>query len=108
MRLKRNKSWSQRKPSVGSNWRLGTVALGHGSRQQILTGAVLLAMSSWHLYPIMEIWVNEIKPVDQNDELMKGGLITISAHGVDPYRFLACAITGLRTHEFHPESWVVV
>ncbi|KAJ8121735.1 hypothetical protein ONZ43_g1889 [Nemania bipapillata] len=59
----------------------GMELLVQGIPQQIQDGAVLLAISSWHLYPNMEVLVDEIKSVDMNDKLMKGGLITISAHG---------------------------
>ncbi|KAJ2986758.1 hypothetical protein NUW58_g4875 [Xylaria curta] len=69
--------------SVISAWTSAMCAmelLVQGIPQQVQDGAVLLAMSSWHLYPNMEVLVDEIKPVNLNDELMKGGLITISAH----------------------------
>ena len=59
--------------------------LVQGMPQQVRDGAVL-AISSWHLYPDMEVLVNETKAIDQNDELMNGGLITISAHGVGSNR----------------------
>ncbi|KAJ9137738.1 Nitrate reductase (NAD(P)H) [Pleurostoma richardsiae] len=55
--------------------------LVQGIPQRIQDGAVLLAMSSWHLYANMEVLVDEIRGIDQDDELMNGGFITISAHG---------------------------
>ncbi|KAH8590982.1 hypothetical protein B0O99DRAFT_520304, partial [Bisporella sp. PMI_857] len=56
--------------------------LVQGIPQQVQNGAVLLAMSSWHLYPNMEVLMGEIKDIDQHDELMNDALVTISRHGI--------------------------
>lgn len=58
-----------------------TERLVQGIPQRVQDGAVLLAISSWHLYPNMEVLVDQITPIDQNDELMNGAVLTISAHG---------------------------
>lgn len=38
-------------------------------------------MSSWHLYPNLQVLGHQVKEVDQNDPLMKGALLTVSALG---------------------------
>ncbi|KAH8774779.1 hypothetical protein F5883DRAFT_627898 [Diaporthe sp. PMI_573] len=48
--------------------------------QQIRDGAILLAISSWQLYPDMAVLSEVMKTVEQNDPLMKGSLLTFSAH----------------------------
>lgn len=55
--------------------------LVQGIPQQAQDGAILLAMSSWHLYPNMEVLLEETKDIKQHDELMNGALLTISAYG---------------------------
>ncbi|KAK7420394.1 hypothetical protein QQX98_002817 [Neonectria punicea] len=50
--------------------------------QRVQDGAVLLAMSSWHLYPDMEVLVGDCKTIHQSDTLMEGAIITLSTHGV--------------------------
>ncbi|KAM0466468.1 hypothetical protein ACHAP7_012221, partial [Fusarium lateritium] len=72
--------------SVIQAWKSAMGAMNNlvcGIPQQVQNGAILLAMSSWHLYPDMEVLVNQIAKIDQNDELMNGGLVTISAHGAN-------------------------
>lgn len=58
--------------------------LVQGMPQRVQDGAVLLAISSWHLYPDMEILVEQVKRVDQQDALMHGGLITLSKPAISP------------------------
>ena len=70
--------------SVIDAWRSAMSAMNRmvsGIPQQVQDGAILLAMSSWHLYPDMEVLANKTTKVDQNDGLLNGGLVTISAHG---------------------------
>ncbi|KAM3077388.1 hypothetical protein ACMFMG_006735 [Clarireedia jacksonii] len=52
--------------------------LVQGIPQRVHDGTILLAISSWHLYPNMYILVDQAKEVDQKDTLMNGALITIS------------------------------
>lgn len=54
-----------------------TEKLVQGIPQRVHNGAVLLAISSWHLYPDMEVLLDQTKEVEQNDKLMRGALITI-------------------------------
>jgi hypothetical protein len=70
--------------SVIEAWKSGMVAmdrLAQGIPQQVQEGAILLAMSSWHLYPNMQVLLEEIKDIEQHDELMAGALLTIPAYG---------------------------
>jgi hypothetical protein len=59
-------------------------SLVQGMPQHVQDGAVLLAISSWHLYPDMEVLVEQVKRVDQKDDLMHGGLITLSKPARSP------------------------
>ncbi|KAH7134953.1 hypothetical protein B0J11DRAFT_425484 [Dendryphion nanum] len=52
-----------------------------GVPQRVQEGAILLAISSWHLYPNMQVLTEDIKDVDQKDELMQNSLLTISNAG---------------------------
>jgi hypothetical protein len=52
--------------------------LVQGMPQRVQDGSILLAISSWHLYPNMHILVDQPKEVDQKDALMNGAIITIS------------------------------
>lgn len=52
--------------------------LVQGIPQRVADGGILLAVSSWHLYPNMEVLMEEVKKVDQGDELMRGAVITLS------------------------------
>ncbi|KAK3209884.1 hypothetical protein GRF29_44g966898 [Pseudopithomyces chartarum] len=70
--------------SVLEAWKSGMIAmdrLAQGIPQQVQEGAILLAMSSWHLYPNMQVLLEEIKDIEQHDELMAGALLTIPAYG---------------------------
>ncbi|CAI6339428.1 unnamed protein product [Periconia digitata] len=70
--------------SVLEAWRSGSIAMDRlvqGIPQQVQEGAILLAISSWHLYPNMEVLLENVKDIDQHDELMENALLTISAYG---------------------------
>ena len=67
--------------SVLEAWISGVSAMENlvkGIPQRVRNGAVLLAMSAWHLYPNMEVLADEIKHINQHDDLMNGALLTIS------------------------------
>jgi hypothetical protein len=70
--------------SVITAWKSALISmekLVQGVPQRVTNGAVLLAISSWHLYPDMEVLVNEVTSVNQGDELMNGAVLTISERG---------------------------
>lgn len=70
--------------SVLTAWTSALLAvdrLAQGIPQQVQDGAILLAISSWHLYPNMEVLLEEVKDINQNDEIMENGLLTIPAYG---------------------------
>ncbi|KAH8881977.1 hypothetical protein GQ53DRAFT_812359 [Thozetella sp. PMI_491] len=72
--------------SIVKAWISGMTAMdrmAQGMSMRIQDGSVLLAISSWHLYPDMEVLVEETKSIDQNDTLMRGSLLTVSTQGVD-------------------------
>ena len=52
-----------------------------GVPQRVQDGAILLAISAWHLYPVMHVLSENIIDVDQKDDLMTGSLLTISSYG---------------------------
>lgn len=54
--------------------------LVQGIPQQIRDGSILLAISSWHLYPDMAVLSDVMTRVEQNDPLMSGSLLTFSIH----------------------------
>jgi hypothetical protein len=67
--------------SVMKAWISAMEAMEHlvqGMPQRVQDGTILLAISSWHLYPNMHILVDQPKEVDQKDPLMNGALVTIS------------------------------
>lgn len=69
--------------SVIKAWTSAMVAMENlvqGIPQQIRDGAILLAISSWHLYPDMAVLSDVMTPVRQNDRLMNGSLLTFSVH----------------------------
>ncbi|TVY86441.1 hypothetical protein LAWI1_G007669, partial [Lachnellula willkommii] len=68
--------------SVMKAWISAMEAMEHlvqGIPQRVQNGTILLAISSWHLYPNMHILVDQPKEVDQKDPLMNGALVTISS-----------------------------
>ncbi|OTB05969.1 hypothetical protein M426DRAFT_48594, partial [Hypoxylon sp. CI-4A] len=72
--------------SIVKSWQTSLTAMDslvRGMPQRVQNGAVLLAISSWHLYPNMEILLERTQSIDQNDSLMSGAVLTISAYGVD-------------------------
>ncbi|KAL1872673.1 hypothetical protein Daus18300_004219 [Diaporthe australafricana] len=54
--------------------------LVQGIPQQIRDGAILLGISSWHLYPDMAVLSEVMTTVKQKDPLMNGSLLTFSVH----------------------------
>lgn len=69
--------------SVIKAWRSAMMAmekLVQGIPQQIRDGSIMLAISSWHLYPDMAVLSDVMKRVEQNDPLLNGSLITFSVH----------------------------
>lgn len=69
--------------SVMKAWTSAMMAmekLVQGIPQQIRDGSILLAISSWHLYPDMAVLSEVMTRVEQNDSLLNGSLITFSAH----------------------------
>ena len=52
-----------------------------GIPQRVTKGDILLAVSAWHLYPDLKVLSDEIKDVEQNDELTQGSVLTISSTG---------------------------
>ncbi|KAF2686429.1 hypothetical protein K458DRAFT_441932 [Lentithecium fluviatile CBS 122367] len=49
-----------------------------GVPQRVQDGAILLAISSWHLYPDIQVLGDVIQDISQKDELTAGSLLTIS------------------------------
>jgi hypothetical protein len=49
-----------------------------GVPQRVEDGSVLLAISSWHLYPKMHVLAENAKEIDQGDDLMNKSLLTLS------------------------------
>ncbi|KAE8383062.1 hypothetical protein BDV26DRAFT_277527 [Aspergillus bertholletiae] len=61
--------------SVIKAWRSGTEMVQNllmGISQRVNNGAVLLALSAWHLYPDMDVFCVSNKTVEQKDPLMSG------------------------------------
>ena len=53
-----------------------------GIPQSVENPEILLGLSSWHLYPDMEVVHDKVKHVDQKDRLVApGGIMTIGLHG---------------------------
>jgi hypothetical protein len=52
-----------------------------GVPQRVQDGAVLLAISSWHLYPNMQVLHDSTTEINPGDELMVQSILTISSHG---------------------------
>jgi hypothetical protein len=60
----------------------GLEDLLNGMPQEILEGAILLALSAWHLYPDLVVLANETKKVTFSDTLFpKTGIVTL---GIQP------------------------
>ncbi|QKD56413.2 uncharacterized protein FOBCDRAFT_275988 [Fusarium oxysporum Fo47] len=56
----------------------GMELLVQGISQRVSTGSILLAMSSWHLYPDLEVLLKETASIYQNDCLMCNSIVTVS------------------------------
>jgi hypothetical protein len=54
-----------------------------GTPQRVHDGAILLSISSWHLYPNMQVLCDHGKDVDSGDKLMAHSLLTISTFGAN-------------------------
>ncbi|KAF4451057.1 hypothetical protein F53441_5921 [Fusarium austroafricanum] len=54
-----------------------------GVSQRVNNGAILLAMSSWHLYSDLEVLLCETKSVHLKDSLMQSSVVTVSAQRSD-------------------------
>ncbi|KAL6918542.1 hypothetical protein FSST1_010037 [Fusarium sambucinum] len=61
----------------------GMELLVQGISQRVNDGAILLAMSSWHLYSDLEVLLHQTTSVHQNDYLMQGSVVTVSAQRSD-------------------------
>lgn len=56
-----------------------------GISQRVNSGAVLLALSAWHLYPDMDVFCVSNKTVEQEDALMSGaGRLIVGLEDADP------------------------
>jgi hypothetical protein len=70
--------------SVIKAWKSAMYAMERllqGVPQRVQDGAILLAISAWHLYPVMHVLSENTIDVDQKDDLMTGSLLTISSYG---------------------------
>ena len=57
-----------------------------GMPQRVQNGAILLAMSAWHLYPDMVVLGSEEKLVRQQDSLItEGGYLTVGLESANPH-----------------------
>lgn len=54
-----------------------------GVPHRVQDGAILLALSSWHLYPDLQVLLEQAKTVYQGDPLTKGAIITVSSFGIE-------------------------
>ncbi|KAH8888441.1 hypothetical protein GQ53DRAFT_871375 [Thozetella sp. PMI_491] len=75
-------------PSVIKAWRSGMEMVSNllsGVSQRVNDGAVLLALSSWHIYPDMDVFCESNKTVAQRDPLMCGaGRLIVGLEDADP------------------------
>lgn len=75
--------------SVIDAWKSGMNTMERlicGTPQRVQDGAILLAMSSWHLYPNMQVLSDRTKDIDFGDELMACSMLTISTFGTSDNR----------------------
>ncbi|KAI0534981.1 hypothetical protein GGR58DRAFT_29642 [Xylaria digitata] len=74
--------------SVTRVWKTAMTAMENlckGVPQRVHNGAVLLAITSWHLYPDVEVFGRETECVIQNDVLVSpGGRLTVGLEDADP------------------------
>ena len=57
-----------------------------GTPQRVQDGAILLAISAWHLYPNMQVLSNRVKDVNPGDALMASSMLTVSSFGASDAR----------------------
>ncbi|KIV77822.1 hypothetical protein PV11_09602 [Exophiala sideris] len=63
-----------------------TECLLHGESHEVMSGAILLALKSWHLYPDM-LYLKDTRKFTQDDALFpKGALITVGVTSASPDR----------------------
>ncbi|KAH7067277.1 hypothetical protein BKA63DRAFT_521870 [Paraphoma chrysanthemicola] len=75
--------------SVIDAWKSGMNTMERlicGTPQRVQDGAILLAMSSWHLYPNMQVLSDCAKDINFEDELMACSMLTISTFGTSDDR----------------------
>ncbi|KAH7083970.1 hypothetical protein FB567DRAFT_447277 [Paraphoma chrysanthemicola] len=75
--------------SVIDAWKSGMNTMERlicGTPQRVQDGSILLAMSSWHLYPNMQVLSDCTKDIDFGDELMACSMLTISTFGTSDDR----------------------
>ncbi|KAH3916662.1 hypothetical protein HBI56_048600 [Parastagonospora nodorum] len=75
--------------SIISAWKSGLSAMEsllQGASQRVQDGAILLAISSWHLYPNMQVLSDLVKDIDMSDDLMTHSILTISTSGTSDSR----------------------
>jgi hypothetical protein len=68
-------------PSVTKAWKTAVQAMDRlvaGMPQEAGSGAILLGLSAWHLYPDINVFGSQIVPVRMHDPLMnRGGLLSL-------------------------------
>ncbi|GKT49507.1 uncharacterized protein ColSpa_09688 [Colletotrichum spaethianum] len=68
-------------------WKTGMQTVEHllqGIAQRVDNGAILLALSAWHIYPDMIVFGDRNKTIKQHDNLItKGGCLTIGLEDAD-------------------------
>lgn len=75
--------------SIISAWKSGLTAMENllqGASQRVQDGAILLAISSWHIYPNMQVLSDLVKDIDMSDGLMNHSILTISTSGTSDSR----------------------
>ncbi|KAI0182645.1 hypothetical protein EV127DRAFT_378372 [Xylaria flabelliformis] len=74
--------------SVIRVWNTAMMAMDNlcrGVPQRVYNGAVLIAITSWHLYPDVDVFGGKLKTIMQNDMLVSpGGRLTVGLEDADP------------------------
>ncbi|KAI1735416.1 hypothetical protein F4680DRAFT_304183 [Xylaria scruposa] len=74
--------------SVIRVWNTAMMAMDNlckGVPQRVYNGAVLIAITSWHLYPDVDMFGGKVKTIIQNDKLVSpGGRLTVGLEDADP------------------------
>ncbi|KAI1747770.1 hypothetical protein F4782DRAFT_535045 [Xylaria castorea] len=69
-------------------WNIAMMAMDNlckGVPQRVYNGAVLIAITSWHLYPDVDVFGGKVKTIIQNDMLVSpGGRLTVGLEDADP------------------------